>query len=358
MIHNLEHLSEVVCGRRCDLFLDEDFAPALAYKRALFLGGAGFIGQATIDAFLAHGRLEHISVVDLNENNLTEVVRNVRCQAQDIGLSVSPVDMAGEEMPHFLAAQDPYDIVLIFAALKHVRSERDFPSLHRMWETNVNKVAQVVASVRHHSPGCRIFYCSTDKAADPVSAMGATKRWGESLVLKAGNATCARFANVAFSDGSLPDGFLKRMNRNQRLSAPHTIKRYLISPAEAGRLCLLAATCPNSGAIVVPNLHAARHTVDFVQIARRLMYEYAYKQDMLDITDPDTAGEKDMEVFHGTGENVHPWTKGLSVVFGPVASDPEYDFEEMVSKEALLAHIAKAVPWFRHQAGPSLDGRR
>jgi len=223
-----------------------------------------------------------LCIIDPSENNLAELVRTMRSGSLPLPpvLQPEPLDY-GEPLTHaFLAAQAPFDVVLSFAALKHVRSERDEFSLLRMLDVNLVKADRFLAALRRQGHGRDgVFFVSTDKAADPVSLMGASKRAMELLLwahteagapaslIDGGNApplpraTTTRFANVAFSDGSLPWSFLQRLEKGQSLAAPVDVRRYLVSPVEAGQLCLLAALiCPHRR-VLVPNLDPARDLV-------------------------------------------------------------------------------------------------
>jgi FlaA1/EpsC-like NDP-sugar epimerase len=345
----IEAITRAVTGRREILFAADcaRHAPAIAAavtgKRVLVAGGAGSIGAATIVELLRH-RPATIAVLDPNENNLAELVRTLRAQEPPFAgeLLVEPLDYGSPLAARFLAAQAPFDLVLSFAALKHVRSERDAFSSLRLLEVNLLKADRFLAAVRAHGHGARgVFFVSTDKAARPTSLMGASKRVMEQLLwaharlglpaslLDGGAApaltrvTTTRFANVAFSDGSLPWGFLQRLEKRQPLSAPGDVRRYLVSPVEAGQLCLLAAlVCPHRH-LLVPRLDPGRDLVTFTDIAtatlraydlepawyddpeaarRAVEKELARKRYPVVITATDTSGEKGVEAFVGADE--------------------------------------------------------
>lgn len=337
-------LAAAITGREQGLFAPDVavrqplLGAALAGKRVLVAGGAGSIGAATIQA-LVDFRPSALAVMDPSENNLAELVRHLRCQGAGFGgqLSVQPLDFGSSLAAGWLSRQGTFDVVLSFAALKHVRSERDEWSLARMLEVNLVKADRFLAACRrggHGSGG--VFLVSTDKAADPVSLMGASKRamelllWAHSMpgtpasLLDGGSAaplprvTTTRFANVLFSDGSLPWGFLQRLEKDQILAAPGDVSRYLVSPTEAGQLCLLAAlACPHRH-LLVPVLDPKRDQRRFTEVAEAVLRDAGfapawYQDEALAranlasdratgrwpvlVTTSDTAGEKPEEVF-------------------------------------------------------------
>lgn len=248
-------------------------------KSVMVIGGAGTIGSAFVREILKFqpGRL---FVVDINENGLTELTRDLRSSS---GLNVPrdyktyPIDFGGDLFEKLYRKEGPFDIVANFAAHKHVRSEKDHYSIEAMLENNVLKAERLLRLLSETPP--QHFFCvSTDKAANPVNVMGATKKLMEELIMAYSTdipITTARFANVAFSNGSLPFGFLNRLMKRQPLSAPKDIKRYFVSPEESGQLCLLACLLGSSGDIFFPKIHS-REMKTFTGIAENLLAEIGY----------------------------------------------------------------------------------
>ena len=357
-MYNYEILTEVVTGRKPDMFLrdiDNNLTQIRKYKRALFIGGAGTIGLATIKEFLRYGNLERIGIVDQDENAMAEAIRSVRNRAPDIGLDVRIDDVTGPWFHQWVANQS-YDIVLWFAAMKHVRSERDADSCRRLVDTNYTALAAISDLIG----SARLFYCSTDKAADPENLMGATKLLGENWTMNQyigenmGGGTAARFANVAFSNGSLLQSWLYRMAENQPLAVPRNISRFLISPAESGRISLLAATWPEINIVLVPSMWQPHVLED---VCRRFAGHFKYNGGII-VTDADTSGEKEVESFAARGELSMP--AGMDV--NKIRPYPFYellpDDWRLGSKEQIIAAVATTVPNFRHrETGKSLDAK-
>jgi FlaA1/EpsC-like NDP-sugar epimerase len=251
-------------------------ADAFRGKRVLVVGGAGSIGSSTIKRIAEHEPYA-LHVVDHNENALAELVRQLRSQphawsARDF--QALPLDYGSGAMRHLVGSQPPYDLALNFAALKHVRSEKDPFSTLQMFETNLVKQVRFMGWLADSGFQGRFFTVSTDKAANPSSMMGATKRVMEHALFNSsvsarlkGIKTSARFANVAFSNGSLLQGFQNRLARGEPLAAPRDTRRYFVSLAESGALCAIAATVAPDRAIVIPKLDPAEHLVPLQQIA-------------------------------------------------------------------------------------------
>jgi FlaA1/EpsC-like NDP-sugar epimerase len=312
----------------CQMRSDQ-LTEVLRDRRLLVIGGAGSIGGETV-ALLAAFQPASLHVVDVNENALAELVRDLR--SRDTGLKVPdfralPLDFGSPIMRRFLSAEGPYDLVLNFAALKHVRSEKDICSLLQLLDTNVLKVARLLGWMYEDGATSRFFTVSTDKAANPVSLMGASKRLMEEVAFAAADqgvaVSSARFANVAFSNGSLLASFVNRLIRHQPLAVPVDTRRYFVTLEEAGRLCLLAAAACGAGHIVVPGaeFRAVDHRLEEVAVAflrthglEARIYEdesaarlgveadLAVKRYPLLLTRRDTTGEKAYEEFVGDGE--------------------------------------------------------
>lgn len=410
----IERIAQAVTGRRVPFFaadvarVADRLRSAVAGKRVLVAGGAGSIGSSTIHELLAFAPAA-IAVLDPSENNLAELVRSLRSRPEGFGaaLDIQPLDYGSPLAAGWLAKQKPFDLVLSFAALKHVRSERDEFSLCRMLEVNLVKGDRFLAACRSHGHGRDgIFYVSTDKAANPVSLMGASKRAMELLLwahaqpgapaslLDGGTAapaariTTTRFANVAFSDGSLPWAFLQRLEKDQPFAAPGDVKRYLVSPREAGQLCLLAAlACPHRH-LLVPELSPERDLVTFTAIAEETLKAFGKRPRWCAteaearacprgdewpvlVTTSDTSGEKDIEEFIGRDERALP-VAGLASVRAIVGTTVDTaafgDLLRLIeracttgaipAKDDLVRALAAVVPGLRHQeTGRSLDSK-
>ena len=227
-------------------------------KRACVIGGAGSIGSSFIKALLRF-EPKQLIVVDLNENGLAELTRDLRSSA-DIKVPEDyrtyTLDFASPIFERIFREEKGFDIVANCSAHKHVRSERDKYSVQALIENNDIKAKKLMDLMMVHKPS-HFFCVSTDKAANPVNIMGASKRILEDLIMAYSgefNITTARFANVAFSNGSLPDGWMHRLQKRQPLAAPNDVKRYFVSPEESGQICLLACVLGKSGEIFFPKL--------------------------------------------------------------------------------------------------------
>ena len=369
--------------------------------RILVIGGAGSIGSATVKELtgFSPGALH---VVDVSENNLAELVRDLRGSPGHLDIrdfQTLPLDYGSPIFRRFLQDHKPYDIVLNFAAIKHVRSEKDLSSLLQMLDTNVVKQALLLRWLSNEGGVHRYFSVSTDKAANPVNLMGATKRAMEHVIFSAAGGpagircvTSARFANVAFSDGSLLHGWQQRLAKRQPIAVPMATRRYFISLREAGQICVLAALCGENGRIVIPKLDERRDLRDLADVAREYLAAEGFRareyeeetlaksrvqEDIKDghypllLTPLDTDGEKPFEEFIGEGEI----TEDIGMIFlravRYVAAPPDVlaNFLEMAkaavsnpysqtSKEDIIAALKTVIPQFRHRAtGKSLDAR-
>ena len=227
-------------------------------KKVCVIGGAGSIGSSFIKAVLRF-KPKSVVVVDLNENGLAELVRDVRSTE---GLFVPDefrcytLNFADPIFERIFREEKGFDIVANFSAHKHVRSEKDRYSVQALIENNDIKAKKLMDLLTVYPP--KHFFCvSTDKAANPVNIMGASKRIMEDLVMaynKYFKVTTARFANVAFSNGSLPDGWIHRLQKKQPLAAPSDVKRYFVSPQESGQICMLACILGKGGEVFFPKL--------------------------------------------------------------------------------------------------------
>lgn len=298
-------------------------------KKVCVIGGAGSIGSSFIKAVL---RFEPASVVviDLNENGLAELVRDVRSTE---GLYVPDefrcytLNFADPIFERIFREEKGFDIVANFSAHKHVRSEKDKYSVQALIENNDIKAKKLMDLLCVYPP--KHFFCvSTDKAANPVNIMGASKRIMEDLVMAYNfhfKVTTARFANVAFSNGSLPDGWIHRFQKKQPLAAPSDVKRYFVSPEESGQICMLACILGNSGEVFFPKLGEDQMLTfsaicdDFVKAegftkveckndleAKQYAAQMSYESDTYPVVyfKSDTTGEKAYEEFYVLGEKV------------------------------------------------------
>jgi len=246
----------------------------------LVLGGAGTIGQAvTKELFKRNPKKLH--VVDVSENNLVELVRDIRSSVGyiDGDFKTFVLDIASIEYDAFIESDGQFDYVLNLSALKHVRSEKDPFTLMRMIEVNIlNTIKTIDQSIKN---GTKKYFCvSTDKAANPVNMMGGSKRIMEMFLMRKSSEiiiSTARFANVAFSDGSLLHGFDQRISKQQPIAAPSDVKRYFVVPEESGELCLMSTIFGENRDIYFPKLEQDLHLITFSEIARRYLKSRGYE---------------------------------------------------------------------------------
>lgn len=303
--------------------------------RILVIGGAGSIGFQTLRTVMRFAP-SVVHVIDHNENGLAEVVRALRSAPEPVladELLTLPFDYGGAPFRQWLAAQSqPYDYVLNFAALKHVRSEKDPYSILAMLETNVLKLIDLAEGLEKLGAPKRLFCVSTDKAANPSSMMGATKRLMEHALFAPNLAwtsqtqiTSARFANVAMSNGSLLQSWQMRQAAGQPMACPEGCRRFFVSLGESGHLCTLAAFLGSDRSVIVPALDPAEHLVLLQDVAtwyldvQGLKPWFTHDEDAARanvaacaargewpvlLTPLDTAGEKPYEEFVGAGEDV------------------------------------------------------
>ena len=255
------NLINSIIGRNSNLFdIDiiryaNEIFNSLCGSRVLVIGGAGTIGQAVTKEIFQR-RPSALHIVDISENNLVELIRDIRSSAgnSEVNILALPLDVNSKMFDAFIDSQKAYDYIFNLSALKHVRSEKDPYTLMRMVEVNVFnaiKLSKLASSQR-----VKKYFCvSTDKAANPVNLMGGSKRIMEKFLVRESQAisiSMARFANVAFSDGSLLHGFIQRLNKRQPLASPVDIQRFFISPKESGELCILSATLGDNLEIFFP----------------------------------------------------------------------------------------------------------
>lgn len=397
-------LDRLVLGRAQSQFLpdvvqnDAALRDVVQGARILVVGGGGTIGSATT-ALISRFSPAALHVVDQSENYLAELVRDVRGRPE--GLTVAdfrtlPLDYGAPIMGRFLAEAKPYDIVLNFAALKHVRSEKDVYSLLQMIDTNVVRHIRFKRWLQDHGHARRYFAVSTDKAANPTSLMGASKRLMEDIVFdiavsEGGIATSARFANVAFSNGSLLQGFMYRLSKGQPLAVPRDTRRYFVSRAESGEICTLASLLGGHDQVLFPLLDPVSQLQPLEEVAQRVLMQLgleavpfddeeaaraalpslaAGKRWPLLLTPLDTSGEKPYEEFVGHGERVlesglqtlgaieHMPSAALAGGVITMLEDAVSRVDGDLDKPAIVAAIQSAIPGFSHrETGRNLDQR-
>ncbi len=273
-------------GRTKELFVEDiknhekELSKIVSNSTFLVLGGAGSIGQAvTKEIFKRNPKKLH--VVDISENNMVELVRDIRSSFGyiDGDFQTFALDIGSLEYDAFVKADGKYDYVLNLSALKHVRSEKDPFTLMRMVETNIFNTDKTLEQAIQN--GTKKYFCvSTDKAANPVNMMGASKRIMEMFVNRKSkqiDVSMARFANVAFSDGSLLHGFDQRIKKSQPLVAPNDIKRYFVTPQESGELCLMSCIFGENRDIFFPKLSVNLHLITFSEIAVQYLQDLGYE---------------------------------------------------------------------------------
>jgi FlaA1/EpsC-like NDP-sugar epimerase len=273
-------------GRKSPLFTldilryENELFNIISSSRFLIIGAAGSIGQAvTKEIFKREPKVLH--AIDINENNLVELVRDLRSSLGYIKgeFKTFAIDCSKPEFEALMESCGGYDYVLNLSALKHVRSEKDPFTLMRLIEVNIlNTISTLMKSKTF---GASKYFCvSTDKAANPVSLMGASKRIMEMFIMRESqdfNVSLARFANVAFSDGSLLFGFNQRISKKQPISAPNDIRRYFLTPQESGELCLMSCLFGENRDIFFPKLDESIDLIKFSDIADRYLNSFGYK---------------------------------------------------------------------------------
>jgi FlaA1/EpsC-like NDP-sugar epimerase len=363
-------------------------------SKFLVIGGAGSIGSATTKEIFKRKPLK-LHVVDINENNLVELVRDIRSSHGyiDGDFRTFALDIGTNIYDAFWEADGDYDYVLNLSALKHVRSEKDPYTLMRMIELNIFNTDKTIQ--QSINKGVKKYFCvSTDKAANPVNMMGASKRIMEMFLMRRSkeiNISTARFANVAFSDGSLLHSFNKRIEKIQPIVAPNDIKRYFVIPRESGELCLLSCIFGENRDIFFPKLSEHLHLITFAEIAIKYLEAIGYKpflckdeheaRSLIDglsqqgmwpclFTSSDTTGEKDFEEFFTKNEIIN---LNLFENIGVIKNDLHIEeskldlFETKIKsmltdgkwqKEEIIQLFNQMLPDFRHkETGKYLDAK-
>jgi FlaA1/EpsC-like NDP-sugar epimerase len=258
---------------------EEKICNIISSSKFLVLGGAGSIGQAVVKEIFVRNPLK-LHIVDISENNLVELVRDIRSDFGYINgdFRTFAIDIGSVIYDTFFNNDGDYDFVLNLSALKHVRSEKDKYTLMRLIEVNILNTIKTINQCK--TKGVKHYFCvSSDKAANPVNMMGASKRIMELFLNRPSNIipiSTARFANVAFSDGSLLESFNQRVIKKQPIVAPNDIKRYFVTPKEAGQLCLMSCLLGSANEIFFPKLSEKLHLIKFSDIARTYLNEIGY----------------------------------------------------------------------------------
>ena len=386
-------------GRTERLFDDDivksesSFNELLSGANCLVVGAAGTIGQAvTLELFKRNPKSLH--VVDISENNMVELVRTIRSSFgySDTDFRTFAIDCGSKEFETLMHYHGPYDYVFNLSALKHVRSEKDPFTLMRMLDVNIFNSMKIIDQT---DKSLKKYFCvSTDKAANPTNMMGASKRIMELFTLNKSsskNISMARFANVAFSDGSLLHGFSQRILKKQPISSPNDIRRYFITKQEAGELCLISGMLGDNRQILFPKLESSKHLIKFSDIAVNYLQSVGYSPYLCDTEDEarakcqelipkgrwpcyffksDTSGEKPFEEFYTDSEELN-----LAKFFAIGVIELEtYDglkdldsFRKNIynlkskrhwSKNDILEQLQLLLPNFKHnETGKNLDQR-
>ncbi|MAZ79874.1 MAG: UDP-N-acetylglucosamine 4,6-dehydratase [Gammaproteobacteria bacterium] len=387
-------------GRKSALFqediknLDDKIKYLVGKSNFLVIGGAGSIGQAVSKEIFKRNP-KKLHVVDISENNMVELVRDIRSTIGyiDGDFRTFSIDCGGLEFEALMKTEGPYDYVFNLSALKHVRSEKDPFTLMRMLTVNIFNTIKTLKLARE--TGAKKYFCvSTDKAANPVNMMGASKRIMEMFLMRESNTmniSMARFANVAFSDGSLLHGFNQRFNKRQPFSAPNDVRRYFVTPQESGELCLLSGLLGKNRDIFFPKLSENLHLITFSDIARRYLQEMGYepiqcsseeeardkaiklisnKQWPCYFFKSDTTGEKDFEEFFTEKEDlIMDSFSGIGIIKNSPSYDENklnkftLDVENLIkigswNKQSLVKVFFDLLPEFAHkETGKYLDER-
>ena len=359
-------------GRKEELFEEDinlhnrELKKIVSSSSFLVIGGAGAIGQAVVKEIFKRNP-KKIHVVDISENNLTELVRDIRSSFGYIDgeFKTYALDVGSVQYDSFIKSDGQYDFVLNLSALKHVRSEEDAYTLMRMIDVNIFNTDKTIKQAIKNSTK-KYFCVSTDKAANPVNLMGASKRIMEMFLMRRSEdikISTARFANVAFSDGSLLHGFNQRINKRQPIAAPSDIKRYFVTPKESGELCLMSCIFGENRDIFFPKLSESLHLITFSEIAVKYLKYIGYdaymcssEQEARDLvktlpeqgkwpclfTKSDTTGEKDFEEFY-TNEERLDMDKFKNI--GVIKNKLDYDVNKLNNFEDIINELKLSESW-------------
>lgn len=399
MFNIAQFIGKHITARKSSMFLADieanraELTRLVENKKVLVIGGAGTIGSSFIRAILPF-KPSQLVVVDISENGLTELTRDLR---STYGMYVPedyrtyPLNFSDPVFEKIFRQNDGFDIVANFSAHKHVRSEKDRWSVQVLLENNVLKARKLLDLLAEFPP--QHFFCvSTDKAANPVNIMGASKRVMEDMIMAYSDKfkiTTARFANVAFSNGSLLAGFIERMMKRQPLSSPCDVKRYFVSPDESGQICMLACLLGNNREIFFPKL-GEEQMMTFSSIADKFLAELGYKVEYCQSEEEarkmaaelpadsdkypvyyfksDTTGEKSFEEFYVPGEHLNMERFSALGVIDSVQPRPLNELNDFLSqlaeiladkdttKAEIVTVMKKYLPNFVHEEkGKNLD---
>lgn len=349
---------------------EEQIRDLISSSRFLVIGGAGTIGQATAkEIFKRSPRALH--VVDISENNLVELVRDIRSSFGyiDGDFRTFALDVGSLAYDALIEEEESYDYVLNLSALKHVRSEKDPYTLMRMIDVNILNTDKTVQQAS--KSGAKKYFCvSTDKAANPVNMMGASKRIMEMFLMRRSsdiNISMARFANVAFSDGSLLHGFNQRIEKRQPIVAPHDIKRYFVTPQESGELCLMSCLFGDNREIFFPQHSDELRLTSFSDIAVKYLEARGFEPHLCETEDEarklaatlpsqgkwpclfttsDTTGEKDFEEFFTAAESVD---LARFQNLGVISNSSVFDGDKLDHFENTISSIRQKTPWDKQE---------
>jgi FlaA1/EpsC-like NDP-sugar epimerase len=348
---------------------EKELRAIIGRSRFLIIGGSGSIGQAvTQEVFRRDPKVLH--VVDISENNMVELVRDIRSTTGygSGDFRTFALDCGGVEFEALMATEGPYDYVFNLSALKHVRSESDPYTLMRMIMVNIFNTIKTLRLAK--KMGAKKYFCvSTDKAANPVNMMGASKRIMEMFLMRESltqEISMARFANVAFSDGSLLHGFNQRFAKRQPFAAPNDIRRYFVTPQESGELCLLSGLLGENRDIFFPRLSEKLHLITFSEIAVRYLREHGYEPYECESEDEardraeeliakkqwpcyffksDTTGEKDFEEFFTDNEDLD--MEHFESV-GVIKNQPDFDEAKLDEFMDGIEALREKGTWTKH----------
>jgi FlaA1/EpsC-like NDP-sugar epimerase len=387
-------------GRETELFKtdlekhEKQLQEIVSNSRFLVLGGAGSIGQA-VSKEIFKRQPKKLHIVDISENNMVELVRDIRSSYAYIegDFQTFALDIGSIEYDAFIKADGEYDYVLNLSALKHVRSEKDPFTLMRMIDVNIFNTDKTIKQAK--AKGAKKYFCvSTDKAANPANMMGASKRIMEMFLMRRSldiDISTARFANVAFSDGSLLHSFNQRIQKRQPIVAPNDIKRYFVTSQESGLLCLMSCIFGENRDIFFPKLSESLHLITFAEIATKYLQQRGFEPYICEsedearklaatlpeqgkwpclFTTSDTTGEKDFEEFFTDKETLD---MARFDNLGIIKNEANFDetllkhFETEINamkqleswdKQQLVSLFFHMIPDFGHkETGKYLDGK-
>ena len=363
-------------GREAEIFAkdisakEQELSDIVSESTFLVIGGAGSIGQAVTKEIFKRNPVK-LHVVDISENNMVELVRDIRSTFGYIrgDFQTFALDIGSIEYDAFIESDGRYDFVLNLSALKHVRSEKDPFTLMRMIDVNIlNTEKTVLQAIEKKSK--KYFCVSTDKAANPVNMMGASKRIMEMYLMNLSQKitiSTARFANVAFSDGSLLHGFNQRFQKKQPIVAPNDVKRYFVTPKESGELCLMSCIFGENRDVFFPKLNEELHLITFAEIAVKYLTELGYEpyscmsedeaRQMMStlpelgkwpclFSNTDTSGEKDFEEFFTDKEvlDMHRFEN-----FGIIKNEEIFSRDKIDFISTTIMELKKTKKWSKEQ---------